>query len=338
MSTETPPSTDDESADTADEGEIRSIRYFPVTMLAGILAFFGTGTAWDIAITSFGMPSVISKLFLGFGLGFALAVIGLYASRHARHPSSLREDLYHPRRGNFLAAAPLGLLMIIETFAVQLDAIADGIWIAACLMTVAVSAMILNQWLSRRFHPEEVSPAWFLPSTGLLIVPITGAPLGYPDLSWMFFGVGMLLWIGLLPITLHRLMFCSPLSPVLLPDLFLLIVPPTLGCIAITRLNGGYMDDISVALLGFSLLILLFLMPRWRRFVSQPFGMPWWCCSLTMGFLATASMLYYDQNGHWASGILAAAMLTLSTVATIVITILSLKAFATGRMFRAPKT
>ncbi|WP_259782455.1 SLAC1 family transporter [Aestuariispira ectoiniformans] len=341
MSIETPQPTapeDNESAETAEEGEIRSIRYFPVTMLAGILSFFGTGLAWEIAAPAFGLPILVAKIFIGFGLGYALAVIGLYVARQTRHPSSLREDLCHPRRGNFLAAAPLGLLMIIEAFASHFDKIADSIWLIACLATMVICAMILNQWLSRRFRPEEVSPAWFLPSSGLLIIPITGAPLGYPDISWMFAAAGILLWLGLFPITLNRLLFCRALSPVLMPDLFLLIVPPTLASIAITRLNGGYMDDMAIAFLGFALLVFVFFLPRLRRFKDVPFGMPWWCCSLSLGFLATACMYYFDHTGYLAAGILAGAMLLISTAATVAITLLSLSAFARGKMFRGPKS
>lgn len=336
MSTETP-TPDDESTDASEEGQIQSIRYFPVTMLAGILTFFGTGIAWETAADAFGLPSLIYKLFIGFGLGYALAVIGLYIARHIHHPTSLREDLDHPRRGNFLAAAPLGLLMIIEAFATYFDTLADSIWILACLATVAICAMILNQWLSRRFGPDEVSPAWFLPSAGLLIIPITGAPLGYPDISWMFAATGILLWLALFPITLGRLMFHKPLSPVLRPDLFLLIVPPTLASIAITRLNGGYMDEMAIAFLGFALMVFVFFLPRWRRFMGLPFGMPWWCCSLSLGFLAAACLNYFEHTGYIAAAALAGVMLFLSTTATLVIAYLTLHAFATGRMFRAPK-
>lgn len=333
--TSDPEDTDNHKAHRSD---IRSVRYFPVTMLAGILTFFGTGTAWEIAAQAFGLPTVIAKVFLGFGLGYALAVIGLYIARQFRHPASLREDLHHPRRGNFLAAAPLGLLMIIEAFAVHFDGLTDIIWIIACLATLAVCALVLNQWLSRRFSPEEVNPAWLLPSAGLLIIPITGAPLGYHDISWMFFAVGILLWLGLFPITLNRLMFHKPMSPVLLPDLFLLIVPPTLASIALTRLHHDYMDNMAIAFLGFSLLVFIMLLPRWRRFIGLPFGMPWWCCSLALGFLATATMEYFDQTGVLWAGILAGAMLAIATIAAVAVTIMSLHAFARGKMFRMPKS
>ena len=193
--------------------DVSSIRYFPVTMFAGILGLCGTGLAWRKAAEVFDLPFVISKLIFGFGLGYSLAVLVLYGFKLARHHHLVLEDLRHPVRGNFLPAAPLGLLLIAEVLAPQFPALASSLWMIGVAITLVLTVVILNQWIDGRYKPHEITPAWFIPSVGLLVAPVTGAPLGFYDFSWMLLAVGMIFWIALLPITLHRLFFRRPISP-----------------------------------------------------------------------------------------------------------------------------
>lgn len=317
---------------------VRSIRHFPVTMFAGILALLASGMAWQKASDVFGAPTLLYKLIFGFAIGYTVAVLTLYGVKILRHPSTLGQDLRHPIRGSFLAAAPLGLLLLVELFTPYQNGIVTAIWIFAVVVSIFLSAVILNQWLDARYRPYEITPAWFIPSVGLLIAPITGASLGFEDFSWMMFAVGIMFWVLLYPLTLHRLLFRRPMSPALMPYMFLLIAPPSLAAVAVTRLNADYMDGLAKALLGVALLTTAFFLPRWKRFLKAPFGMPWWCCSFAMGFLSVGCLYYAEQTGGWLSHWLAIATLTVASIATLIVTILTLRAFATGHLFRAPKS
>ena|GEM_PF-3316996 len=71
-----------------------------------------------------------------------------------------------------------------------------------------------------------------------MLVPVAGVPLGYTDISWFFFSIGILFWGMLLTIIFYRVLFDNPLEERLMPTLFILIAPPAVGFIAYTRLTG----------------------------------------------------------------------------------------------------
>ncbi|WP_181905386.1 SLAC1 anion channel family protein [Aestuariispira insulae] len=318
--------------------DVSSIRYFPVTMFAGILGLCGTGLAWRKAAEVLDLPFIISKLLFGFGLGYALAVLVLYGFKLGRHPKLVMADLTHPVRGNYLPAAPLGLLLIAEILSAQLPLISDIFWLTGVAATLALTVLILNQWIDGRYKPHEITPAWFVPSVALLVAPVTGAPLGFQDLSWMMLAIGLIFWITLMPITLHRLFFRRAISPSLAPSLFIFTAPPALACVAVTRLGHGYMDGFAKFLLGAALFTFFMVLPRWRRFVGLPFGMSWWAYTYPTAALATACLHYHDQTGSLLSGWLAGLTLLLASLATLVVTACTLNAFAQGHLFRGPKS
>ena len=73
---------------------------------------------------------------------------------------------------------------------------------------------------------------------GNVLVPVAGVPLGYPEISWFFFCIGLVFWLILLTIIFCRVLFHHPIPDKLMPTLFILIAPPAVGFIAYLRLAG----------------------------------------------------------------------------------------------------
>ena len=90
-----------------------------------------------------------------------------------------------------------------------------------------------------KFQITHMSPAWFIPPVGSMVVPVAGVEHYAHEPLWFFFSLGLMFWVILLVIFFNRIIFHNPLPNKLLPTLFILIAPPAIGFISYVKLTGG---------------------------------------------------------------------------------------------------
>lgn len=216
----------------------------------------------------------------------------------------------------------MGLLLITTSLFPYLPGVTHVLWWIAVVVQLGFTLLILNRWFhSERFTVEHNSPAWFIPILANLLVPISGAPLGYVEVSYFFFAIGIVFWLPLLAISLNRSFFFAPIPQKLMPSLFILIVPPALGFIAWTALHGGKLDDFGIVLFYAALFMTLMVISQWRRFVGLPFALTWWAFSFPLASITLAALLYFTlvrQDFYLWLGLSLFAVLVL-VVATLVV-------------------
>lgn len=325
------------SAPISESEDVRSIRHFPVTMLGGALGLCGLGLAWRLASETLGFPPVVYKLLLGFGVGYTIAVLALYAAKAVRHWDHVMEDFRHPVRGNFLSAGPLGLMLISYGFSSSFPILSGWLWVGSAVASIVLGALIMDSWIKSEHSMDKITPAVFIPTVGMLIGPVTGADLGYDLFCWLLLGAGAFSWMALLPVTLSRLFFHGFMSPPLRPSIFVLIAPPALIAIALTRMDGGYMDNVARMLTGMALFTFLFVMAGWRKHKELPFCLPWWGYTFPISALSSACFYFYDSSGQNVVAVLAVFLLAMTSLVTGLVTVKTLIAFARGQLFRAPR-
>jgi tellurite resistance protein len=116
------------------------------------------------------------------------------------------------------------------------------LWMVGTVVHFCFSVAVISIWIR---HPSleinHISPAWFIPVVGNILVPIAGVAHAPVEISWFFFSIGLIFWVALFTILLYRLLFHNPLSERLLPTLFILIAPPAVGFISYVKLTGASM-------------------------------------------------------------------------------------------------
>jgi tellurite resistance protein len=133
--------------------------------------------------------------------------------------------------------------------------------------------------------------------------------MGFADLSWMMFGVGVLLWLMVAPLLLNRLIAGPPLPPPLKPTIAIFLAPPAVAALALVALTG---DPRGPALIftGVALLMAAVLISLAGEIARVPFAMPWW--GTTFPAAAFAAMLLAQGFPAWLCwpALLAATALT----------------------------
>jgi tellurite resistance protein len=154
---------------------------------------------------------------------------------------------------------------------------------------------------------------------GNILVPVSGVPLGFVEISWFFFAVGLLFWIVMLSILMNRFFFHSPMASKLLPTLFILIAPPAVGFIAWTRLHKGVLDDMGKMLYYAALFTTLLLLFQVRAFMKVKFALPWWAYSFPTASITIATTLMLEKVGGLFFAVLTPLLLVFLSIMVLVL-------------------
>ena len=140
------------------------------------------------------------------------------------------------------------------------------------------------------------TPVLYLPTVaGSFVSAITSSVFGHPDWGMPFFGVGVLSWLAIESVLVHRL-YSVELPPPLRPTLGIQLAPPTVGCVAYLSVTSGPPDVLAQMLLGygvFQALIMIRLLPWIAR---QPFAPSYWAFTFGLSAIAT-SFLHFSERG-----------------------------------------
>lgn len=298
------------------------IKYFPVAFFAVIMGLSGLSIAWEMAQATFGMPldmaGALRWLALGlFGLFSVMYLIKLVWFRDA-----VLQELRHPIQINFFPTISISMLLLSVTLLGSLPGLAAVFWIIGTAAHLLLTLYVMNVWMHHdHFEIHHINPAWFIPIVGNVIVPIAGVPLGYLELSWFFFSVGILFWLILFAIITYRMLFHQPLPDRLMPTFFILIAPPASGFIAYIELSGlaevGALDALARVLYYSSLFLTLLLLAQVGRFVRLHYYISWWAYSFPLAAVAIATLIMYELTGLLAFAVIGWILLSLVTLVVI---------------------
>jgi tellurite resistance protein len=142
---------------------------------------------------------------------------------------------------------------------------------------------------------------------------VSGLPLGYVELSWFFFSIGMLFWLVLFTIIFYRILFHNPIPARLTPTLFILIAPPAVGFVAYTKL-AGTLDSFARVLFFSAVFLTLLLFTQVRRFARLQFFLSWWAYSFPLAAITIASFVMQDLTGNSSYRLLGMGLLGVLTL------------------------
>lgn len=309
------------------------LTHVPVPLFAVVMGLAGLGLAWRKSHEALGWPAIVGEAVLALaGLAFA-AITVLYAAKLLRHTGAVIREFNHPIRVNFFPAFSISLLLMASAALPYGAGLAEGLWLAGTGLQLVFALAIINRWITHNVEIQHASPAWFIPVVGNILVPIAGARLGYVEVSWFFFSVGLLFWVVLFAIVLYRIIFHDQLPATFLPTLFILMAPPAIGMVAYLQLNGGGLDTMARVLFAVALFIALLLATMARLFLRVPFAVSWWAFTFPSAAMTIAAVLYYERVPGPATAALGIALLLATTAIITVVTARTLAALARGRLF-----
>jgi tellurite resistance protein len=265
---------------------------FHITFFAIVLGMAGFTLAVQKAgsLLHFLHPASTGLLWLTAALFVLVSVIYLY--KGIACPGAIRSELNHPVKINFFPLVAKILLVLSIVMLERNMTVSFYGWALGTALQFVASIFVISEWIQHeRFKIEHMTPGWFIPIVGSIIVPIAGVKHGFVELSWFFFSVGLVFWLILLVIVLYRMFFHAPIAERLMPTLFILFAPPAIGFIAYVRLTGGSLDGFGRVLYYFALFMFFLVLYQLPRLLKIRFYLSWWAYSFPLAAKTLASFL-----------------------------------------------
>ena len=310
------------------------LQYMPVTLFTTVMGLCGFTLALRAGEDALGLGHTASWAAHWLTMAVFAAVALGYLAKALRHPGAVAAEWRHPVKLAFFPAISIALVLMSTVMLAPAPAIAHVMWLIAVPMQLVLTLAVVSGWISARaFQHGHLSPAWFIPAVGNVIVAIAGVPLGYPEISWFFTSVGLIFWIVLLTLVMNRLIFHDPLPERLQPSLVILIAPPAVGFLAWVELVGG-VDAFARVLLNCAYLFTLIVAVQLPKLLKLPFSLAFWALSFPMAGVTIASFSYANAIGSAAHRLIGLALLAVLCVIIVGLLWRTLKALRAGAIFQ----
>jgi tellurite resistance protein len=262
------------------------------------------------------------------GLVFGLLLLA-YALKALRHLQAVIDELSDPVKMSFGVTVTVSLVLLSITTLQLVPAVSKALWVTGAALHLAYTLYVLNTWIHKSdFDIKHISPAWFIPVVGNILVPVAGAVHASAEISWFFFSIGLLFWLVLFTIIIYRMIFHHPLPDKLLPTLFILIAPPAVGFISYLKLAGG-LDGFARVLYFSALFLTLLLFLQIPRFLRLPFYLSWWAYSFPLAAMTVATLLMHSLTALPAYAFF--AWLLLGVLYVVVVYLIARTLYAVAR-------
>ena len=319
----------DASAATAAHSRLA---HFPVALFSTVMGLAGLTLAWLKAHHVGGMPGEVGASLRWVASALYLFLLVMYAAKILRHPAEVVAERMHPVRLNFFPAISIGLILLATSWAPVAPHAALWMWSVGAALHLGFTLFAMSSWIHHTHYDiKHANPAWFIPVVGNILVPVAGAKLAMPDISWFFFSIGLVFWLVLMTIVLYRLFFHEPLPARLTPTLFILIAPPAVGFLAYLSLTDS-LDAFARVLYFSGLFLTLLLASNALRFLRLPFFISAWAYSFPLAAITIASFEMHARSGVGFYLVLAWVLLAVVTVVIGTLVVKTLAAAAKGRI------
>jgi tellurite resistance protein len=296
------------------ENQSAQIANFPITLFPSVMGLSGLALAWEKAGQVLSLSFDPHLIFAVIAVIVFILLCIFYTLKIVRFRSEVSAEFVHPVKANFFPTVSISLVLLAALALETSQTLAGFLFALGASMHLSLTLLIFSRWIFAENHQNlHLTPAWFIPVVGNVLMPIVAVPLGFDELGWFFFSIGIVFWLVLFTILMHRLFFLDPMPLQLAPTLFILIAPPAVAFLSDLNLNG-YVDNFSRVLYGVALFLTLLLLVQVPRFRKLPFFISWWAYSFPLAAISIASLEYFQQTQYRPVFWIAISLLALTTV------------------------
>jgi len=308
----------------------------PVGAFSIVMGIGGLSAALNRASEAWtAIPTAIGVVLAWTSVAILAALLVAYALKAVLHRGAVVAEWRHPVKSAFTATIPIAALVTAAALLPHARAASSVLWWAGAAAMLLVTIWVVRTWSTdAQIQHVHVHPAWFIPVVGNIVVPLAGVVHAPVELSWYFFGVGIVYWLGIMPIVLTRLFVLGTIPPRLAPTLAIMVAPPAVGALSWVRLGGDWSDPVARILLAVTLFNLLVFATHASALRKVPFALPAWAYTFPLAATAAAFIAAYVAGAGvfyaWAGGV------TLGVASAIVIAlgVRTVRGFITGELLR----
>ena len=249
--------------------------------------------------------------YLNIVLFFALLIP--WVLRWLLYKENALLDLKHPIISSFYATIAIAMLVLSSNFIIIGKNMLFGeiFWFIGTFLTIFFGILTLFiMFKGEHVTIDHVSPAWFIPPVGLIVIPIAGSLIisqytGFMRefilfLNYFGWGAGFFLYLALFAICMNRFILHRPLPNTLASTIWINLGPIGAGTIALINLvnNSTFITMkepffvFGLIFWGFGIwwvLMAIIMTLHYKKKLGLPYALSWWAFIFPLGAYVIAS-------------------------------------------------
>jgi tellurite resistance protein len=264
---------------------LRSV--LPASLFGSVLGLSGLANDWRAAHQLWQFPLWPGECIAVLAVAAWLACVTLYTAKWFLQKHEALEELNHPIQCCFIALIPVSTMLVGLTLLHYWRPLAMALYLVGATAAVAFSVWRQGGLLQGARDLNTATPVLYLPSVAANFVAAIGAgAFDWVLVAQVFFGAGLLSWLAIESVLLHRLLHAEPLSPGLRPTFGVQLAPPAVGLVALIAATGSPPPLMASVLMGYGVLQVLLVVRLLAWLLEGGFGAGFW--SFTFGITALA--------------------------------------------------
>jgi len=163
------------------------LQNFPISFFAVIMGLAGATIAWQRAESLLGWKSYLSDVLLWVSALVFLAIFLIYLAKFFKYYGEIQKEFRNITKLSFFPTFSISLLLLSIALMTICPAASFVLWLTGTVAHFTFSVVIISIWIR---HPSleinHISPAWFIPVVGNILVPIAGTAFASVEVSWFF--------------------------------------------------------------------------------------------------------------------------------------------------------
>ncbi|NJD99044.1 C4-dicarboxylate ABC transporter [Thermococcus sp. LS1] len=232
--------------------------------------------------------------------------------RWIKYRENALADLHHPVLGNFYGTIAIAMLVLSADYLTILGntSVAWAFWLAGTPLTIFFALLIpYLVFTSEGVDTKAITPAWFIPPVGLIVIPISGAKLMtlasgtarevMAFIDYFAWGAGFFLYLALFAIVMYRLITHEPMPCGIAPSIWINLGPIGAGTSTLYALvKASDFITVKEPLLTFGLffwgfgvwwfIMAVLLTLHYIRKLNLPYSLAWWAFIFPFGAYVSA--------------------------------------------------
>lgn len=309
----------------------------PAAFFGIILGLVGLGGCWRSAGRLWHVSTIVGESIMAVAVVVWAILVVLYISKWIWRRVEATAELEHPVQCCFVGLLPVSTMLVALAVLPHSRTAAAILGATGGIGQLGFAVYRTGQlWMGGR-DPQATTPILYLPTVaGNFVSAVIAVAFGLSDLASMFFGAGLLSWLALESVLIHRLYVHAPLVPPLRPTLGIQLAPAVVGCSAYLSVTSGPPDLIAKGLLGYGLLQALILVRMLPWITVQPFAVSYWAFTFGLTAMAFDAMKFVERGAGGMALPLAYATFAIANVVIAILAVGTILLAVQGRLVPAP--
>ncbi|WP_301099176.1 dicarboxylate transporter/tellurite-resistance protein TehA [Otariodibacter sp.] len=280
------------------------------------------------------IPHIVSEsLLLIAGIAWVI-FISAYMWKWIAYRAIAKEELSHPLLGSFVSLIPITTMFVGLIILPYITIVGQiFIFVGIIVQLLFASYYMAGMWRGT-YNIESTTPVLYLPTVASNFVSATAlATLGYTEWAYLFWGAGTLSWLSLEPVILNRLRTIEPITEQIRPVISIALAPTFVACATYLTINGGVIDLIAKAIIGYGILQFFFFLRIIRWIIVRGFTISLWGFSFALASMAKVGIYLHIATQGQSIGVLGLPMFIIANLCIGILVIGTLLLLFKGKFF-----